>query len=204
MRKLIFGMIAVIGGVVVFSNVSCHEAAPAVIVNDSARMVQRGEYLVSAIGCDDCHSPKRMGPHGPEIVAELRFSGYPADRPLAAWDTNTAKSWALLNQDLTACVGPWGVSFAGNITSDATGIGNWTEQQFIKCLREGKWKGLDSARPLLPPMPWQNLKHLTDEDLGSIFQYLKTTRPVQNTVPAWMPPGKFTMGKQTASLSAKQ
>lgn len=203
MRKIYFAAAALIGIVAIFSNTSCQNAAPVVVVKDSVTMIKRGEYLVSTIGCDDCHSPKKMGPHGPEVDPELRFSGYPASRPLAAWDTNTAKSWALMSQDLTACVGPWGVSFAGNITSDATGIGNWTEQQFIKCLREGKWKGLDSARPLMPPMPWQNFKKLTDEDLSSIYRYLKTTKPVQNTVPAWIPPGKLPIAKQTASLSAK-
>jgi len=195
MRKMIFGIMVIM--------TSCHDATPGVVIKDSATMVKRGEYLVASIGCDDCHSPKKMGPHGPEVDLELRFSGYPAGRPLATWDTNTTKSWALFNQDLTACVGPWGVSFAGNITSDATGIGNWTEQQFVKCLREGKWKGLDSARPLMPPMPWQNFRKLTDEDLKSIYHFLKTTKPVNNTVPAWMPPGKFSMVKQAASLSAK-
>ena len=47
-----------------------------------AEMVKRGEYLVASIGCDDCHSPKKMGPNGPELVPELRLSGYPSDRPL--------------------------------------------------------------------------------------------------------------------------
>jgi len=188
MRKIIFGGMAVAIAGVIFTNVSCHEVTA--VTDDSARKVKRGEYLVASIGCDDCHSPKKMGPNGPEVDAALRFSGYPAGRPLAAWDTNTTKSWALFSQDLTACVGPWGVSFAGNITSDATGIGNWTEQQFIKCLREGKWKGLDEGRPLMPPMPWQNFRKLSDEDLSSIYHYLKTSRPVNNTVPAWIPPGE--------------
>ena len=183
--------------VVIFSNVSCHEAGK------EEKMVKRGEYLVTTIGCDDCHSPKKLGPNGPEVDMELRFSGYPASRPLANFDTMTAKSWALFSQDLTACVGPWGISFSGNITSDATGIGNWTEQQFIKCIRQGKWKGLDSARPLMPPMPWQNFARLTDEDLSSIYRYLKTTKPVKNTVPAWIPPGAKPAGKQMAMLSAK-
>jgi hypothetical protein len=171
-----------------FTNISCHDLAKGNGIGgtspDSAISVKRGEYLVSAIGCDDCHSPKKMGPHGPEVEPALRLSGYPAGRPLPAYDTNATKNWALFSLDLTACAGPWGVSFSGNITSDATGIGNWTEQQFIRCLREGKWKGLDSARPLLPPMPWQSFRRLTDEDLSSIYRYLKTTIPVNNTVPA--------------------
>src|ERR1700754_3884436 len=152
-------------------------------VGDPVQLVKRGRYLVSAIGCDDCHSPKKMGPHGPEIDTNLRFSGYPANRPLPDFNISAAAQWVLFCGDLTAAVGPWGVTFAGNITSDATGIGNWSEAQFIRCLREGKWKGLDGSRALLPPMPWQNFGKLSDRDLRSIFAYLKTTKPVNNTVP---------------------
>jgi len=150
--------------------------------------VKRGEYLVNSIGCDDCHSPKVMGPNEPEIIESLRFSGYPADRAIQKADTNTVKNgWMLLGGDLTSAVGPWGMSFAANISSDETGIGNWSEEQFIKALREGKYKGLDGSRPLLPPMPWFVYKNMTDEDLKSIFAYLKSTKPVQNTVPAPKP-----------------
>jgi len=157
-------------------------------IADPVQLVKRGQYLVSAIGCDDCHSPKKMGLHGPEIDSALRFSGYPASRPVPAYDTNTIKTWVLFGGDLTSAVGPWGVSFAANITSDPTGIGNWTEAQFIRCICEGKWKGLEQGRPLLPPMPWQNFSKLTYEDLRCIYAYLKTTKPVKNTVPQPIPP----------------
>ncbi len=150
-----------------------------------AELVKRGEYLVNSIGCDDCHSPKRMGAHEPEIIEELRFSGYPSERPVQEVDTNSVKrGWMLLGADLTSAVGPWGMSFTANISSDATGIGNWKEEQFIKALREGKYKGLDGSRPLLPPMPWFVYKNMTDDDLRSIFAYLKSSKPVQNVVPA--------------------
>lgn len=155
---------------------------------DSANKVQRGAYLVNTMGCDDCHSPKKFGPKGPEIDTNLRFGGYPAGRPLPPFDTATAHKWILFAGDLTAAAGPWGVSFSANISSDPTGIGNWTEAQFIRCLREGKWLGLD-GRPLLPPMPWQNFARLTDRDLKSIYAFLKTTKPVNNTVPQPIPPG---------------
>ena len=158
-------------------------------IGDPVQLVKRGQYLVNAIGCDDCHSPKKMGPHGPEIDSALRFSGYPASRPLPGYDTGTARNWMLLCGDLTAAAGPWGVSFAANITSDPTGIGNWSEEQFIRCIREGKWKGLEQARPLLPPMPWQNFRRLSYEDLRCIYAFLKTTKPVHNTVPQAIPPG---------------
>lgn len=154
------------------------------VKTDSAAQVKRGEYLVSIVGCDDCHSPKRMGEHGPEIIPELRLSGYPSTRPIQKADSNVIKQgWVLMGPDLTSTVGPWGVSFAANLTSDVTGIGNWKEENFIKSIREGKLKGLDGSRPLLPPMPWFVYKNMTDDDLKAIFAYLKTIKPVDNVVP---------------------
>ena len=89
--------------------------------------------------------------------------------------------------DFTASIGVWGVSFAGNLTSDATGIGNWTEENFLRAIRHGKLKGLQNGRDILPPMPWQVYKNMKDEDLKAIFAYLKTTKPVENIVPAPRP-----------------
>lgn len=151
---------------------------------DSLQLVEKGQYLVSIIGCDDCHSPKKMGPRGPELIPELRLSGYPADRPIMQPDSNVIKQgWSLFGADLTMAAGPWGLSFASNITSDETGIGNWTEANFFTAMREGKAKGLKDNRPLLPPMPWINFKNMTDEDLRAMFYYLKSTKPVKNVVP---------------------
>jgi len=150
--------------------------------------VKRGEYLVNAVGCDDCHSPKRMGKHEPEIIPELRFSGSPSTAQLPSVNTGEIKKgWMLFAPDLTSAAGPWGQSYAANISSDATGIGNWKEEQFIKALREGKYKGLDNTRPLLPPMPWFVYKNFSDDDLKSIFAFLKSTNPVHNIVPAPKP-----------------
>lgn len=147
--------------------------------------VERGAYLVNGMGCDDCHSPKKMGPQGPEVDPELRMSGHPADQPLAKVnDPSIIKDYALFAMSLTAAVGPWGTSYAANLTPDETGIGTWTEEQFLKAIREGKLKGMDNTRPLLPPMPWFMYKNLNDDDLKSIFAYLKTLKPVKNVVPA--------------------
>ncbi len=147
-------------------------------------LVKRGSYLVNAMGCDDCHSPKKMGPNGPEPDMEHRFSGHPANATIGKIDTTAIKNgWLWFTGDLTACVGPWGVSFAANISSDATGIGNWSEAQFMKALRHGKFKGMDESRPLLPPMPWQNYRNLNDDDIKAVFAYLKTSKPIANVVP---------------------
>ncbi len=159
-----------------------------IAVMDTAAKVARGNYLVTSIGCDDCHSPKKMGPQGPELIPELRFSGFTSGNALPAIDVNQIKKgWVLFSPDFTASAGDWGVSFSANLTPDDTGIGNWQENQFIKAIREGKSKGLAGSRGLLPPMPWFHYKNLTDDDLKAIFAYLKTTRPVSNIPPAPIP-----------------
>jgi hypothetical protein len=150
--------------------------------------VARGEYLVNVLGCHDCHSPKTMTPDGPVPDPARLLSGFPSDQVLAQYDMETAKSYVLFSMDLTSATGPWGTSFAANLTPDETGIGSWSEDQFLKALKQGKWKGMDGARQLLPPMPWQGFAHLPDEDVLAIFAYLKSIQPVDNVVPLPIPP----------------
>jgi hypothetical protein len=155
-------------------------------------LIKRGEYLVQITGCNDCHSPKRMGANGPEIIPELMLSGYSSKTPLPKADkTFLTAGFASFAPDLTAAAGPWGISFAGNITSDATGIGGWTEDQFKKALTQGKFKGQDGGRMLLPPMPWINYTNMSDEDLKAIFTYLQSVKGVNNVVPLPVAPDKI-------------
>ena len=88
----------------------------------------------------------------------------------------------------SANVGSWGVSFGANITSDASGIGNWPEENFIRAMKRGKYKGIEGARTLLPPMPWADFSNLTDDDVIAIHAFLITTKPVRNIVPAAIAP----------------
>jgi len=168
-------------------------AQPAVSKED---LIKKGEYLVSTIGCGDCHSPKKMGQRGPEVIPELMLSGYPGERPVPKISVEALKNgWGMFTPDLTSFVGPWGESFAGNITPDQTGIGNWTEEQFKKAITQGKFKGLDGGRMLLPPMPWQNWVNMKDEDVKAIYAYLKSIPPVKNIVPPPIPPETLMAGK---------
>lgn len=144
----------------------------------------RGKYLVGIMGCNDCHSPKRMGENGPEIISELLLSGYPSERPVINFDSPLLKEgFGMFYPDLTAAAGLWGISFAGNLTPDATGIGNWTKEQFKIALTQGKFKGLENGRLLLPPMPWFNYTEMKDEDIRAVFRYLQSIDPVENVVP---------------------
>ena len=151
--------------------------------------VKRGEYLVTVIGCNDCHSPKIMTEYGPAPDPERLLSGHPADEKMAdVADKSVLKNYALFNMSLSASVGPWGTSFAANLTPDGTGIGNWSLNQFKKAMREGKFKGMENGRMLLPPMPWPNFKAMNNEDLEAIWAYLNSIPAVRNIVPAPVPP----------------
>ncbi len=155
-------------------------------------LVKRGEYLVTIMGCHDCHSPKAMGPNGPEIIPELMLSGFQSTNPIVKFtDPMIKEGFAMFYPDLTASAGPWGVSFSANLTPDPTGIGTWTEEQFKIALKQGKFKGIEGARMLLPPMPWFNFTEIKDEDASAIFAYLKSVKPVSNVVPLPIPPDQM-------------
>jgi mono/diheme cytochrome c family protein len=155
-----------------------------------ARQVERGRYLINLGGCHDCHSPKASSPRGPIPHPMKLLSGHQADAPIPAVPRDAlgkGKWMALTNEDLTAWAGPWGVSFAANLTPDpGTGLGGWTEELFISTMRTGKHMG--TGREILPPMPWQNLAEVNDQDLKDMFAYLRSLTPVKNLVPQPLPP----------------
>jgi len=173
------------------SNQTQEAAAPAeaeqfASVATQQEKIKRGEYLVTIAGCHDCHTPKIMTPQGPALDTGRILSGYNSNVAFVPADSNITRTgqWVLFNADLTAGTGPWGTTFAANLTPDPTGMGGWTFENFKTALRKGKYKGLENSRPLLPPMPWQNLQHLTDEDMECMFDYLQSLKPVNNRVPA--------------------
>jgi hypothetical protein len=147
--------------------------------------VKWGEHIVLLSGCNDCHTPKKMGPNGPEPDMTLMLSGHPAQMPPPAFDAKeAAKKGLIVTQTFTAWTGPWGTTFAANLTPDSTGLGSWKEEQFIKALKEKKWMGLDNTRPLMPPMSMMPVTLSSDDELKAIFAYLKTVPPIHNIQPA--------------------
>jgi len=150
-------------------------------------LVQRGKYLVTAMGCNDCHTPWKLGAEGPGPDWSRMLSGHPADASLpappaasAAWPTAVAAT-------MTAWSGPWGTSFTANLTPDKeTGLGSWTVEEFIGALRSGRHQG--RGRQILPPMPYPMIRQLTDADLQAIFAYLQSIPAIANKVPEPLPP----------------
>ena len=128
--------------------------------------LQRGEYLVQISGCHDCHTPGGM-------YGQPDFK-----RSLAGSDLG----WQ----------GPWGISYAPNLTPDPeTGLGTWTNTEIERALRSGVKK---DGSPIAPPMPSPDFAHLTPEDMGSLIAYLKTLPPVRHQVPARVPPNGTAKG----------
>lgn len=186
------------GAAVIFALAYCtRETTQPAPITESPEVLQarikRGEYLVTVGGCNDCHTPKIMTPQGPQEDHSRLLSGHPSSEALPAITDKkmiAPGNWVLCDFNSTAWVGPWGTSFTANLTPDDTGIGTWDYAQFEKAIREGKSKGLDGTRPLLPPMPWFNYAKMTDEDLRAVFAYLKSIPPVKNVVPNPIPPAE--------------
>jgi hypothetical protein len=138
--------------------------------NGFESQVKWGEHLVIVSACHDCHSPKRMTPMGPVLDSTRLLAGHIAGSPEPVVNKKDMQAKGLVvTSDLTAWVGPWGTSYTANLTSDETGIGNWSEAQFIFALRQGKYKGMAESRNLLPPMPWDMYRNFTDNEMKAIF-----------------------------------
>lgn len=72
--------------------------------------------------------------------------------------------------------GPWGTTYAANL------------RLALDALSEAQW--LDRARaPMKPPMPWFNLRAMTDDDLLAIHAYVRALGPAGAPAPAYAPPG---------------
>ena len=164
-------------------------STPAPAAAPAVSQVERGHMLIVGGGCHDCHTPKKIGPNGPEPDMSKMLSGHPESagvpkpfkpQPGQPWTTHT-------NDHLTAWSGAWGVSFAANLTPDMnTGLGIWTEDMFVAALKQGKHMG--KSRPILPPMPWNWYGQLPDDDLKAMFAYLKSIPAVANRVPIPLSP----------------
>jgi len=151
--------------------------------------IERGRMLIVGGGCHDCHTPKKMGPNGPEADMDRMLSGHPASEGVPQpFKPIQGSPWVIhINSHLTAWSGDWGVSFAANLTPDEnTGLGIWTEDMFLAALKTGKHMG--KSRPILPPMPWNWYGQLPDEDLKAMFAYLKSIKPISNRVPVPLGP----------------
>lgn len=160
----------------------------AIAATPAPEELKRGEMLVLTLGCHDCHTPFKMGAQGPEPDMSRMLSGHPEQLKLPPPPKMDVATWAWVGSATnTAFAGPWGISYAANLTADAdTGLGKWTEQMFIASIKTGKHLG--TSRPIMPPMPWQAYSHLSEKDLKAVFAYLRTVPVIRNQAPYYAPP----------------
>ena len=163
--------------------VSPGTALEPVSAEKNAARIERGAYLVTTMGCNDCHTPWKLGPAGPEPDMTRALTGHPSDMVMPPPPALPPGPWIWMGAATnTAFAGPWGVSFTANLTPDPeTGLGKWTEDMFIQTLRTARHEG--KGRPILPPMPVKMIGQLNDEDLKSLYAYLQSLAPVKNRVP---------------------
>ena len=127
------------------------------------------EPILTPVPPSDLSSPVKRGEHLVKI-AGCGDCHTPQDRgqPLAGMELGGGQIFD----------GPWGKVAAANLTPDPSGIPYYDETMFLQAIRTGYVK----ARPLNPIMPWHIYRNMTDEDLQSIFAYLKTLKPVKHLV----------------------
>jgi mono/diheme cytochrome c family protein len=119
----------------------------------------RGEYLVEGVAhCFQCHSDHDMSKFDVPIKDGMKGAGWIMDK----------------SEGLGTVVAP-------NITPDKeTGIGNWTDDEIARAIREGVSR---DGHALFPIMPYENFREMSDEDLASVVVYLRTIPAVRNVLP---------------------
>ncbi len=126
--------------------------------SDAASGVERGRYLVTMGGCTDCHTRREQG----NPVPGMEFAGG-VEFPLPSG----------------------GVVRSANLTPDSSGLASWSKEVFV-----ARFKAMRAASAAFPvkkgefnsPMPWTRYAGMTDEDLGAVYDYLRTLTPVKNEV----------------------
>ena len=120
----------------------------------------RGRYIVEhEAACVDCHSPHDWSKHDAPITSGMEGAG----------------------QDMSGLKGLPGYVVAPNLAPDPeTGSGTWSDDALARAIREGI--GHD-GRALFPMMPYENYRHMPDEDLASVVVFLRSLPPVRNPLP---------------------
>lgn len=115
-------------------------------------LVARGRYLAGLAGCAQCHTP--FGPGGPDL-ARAYAGGLEVPEEFGTWRSP-------------------------NITPDRkTGIGDWTDEEIVAAVREGK---RPDGSQLFPIMPYLFYNVLSDADSRALVAFLRSLKPVEHAV----------------------
>ena len=127
-------------------------------VSMSPERIARGRYIYELGDCDGCHSKLDTS----KLYLPLIESGRGKGMDLAG-------------------MGLPGKVYAPNITPDPeTGLGNWTDGEKIRAIREGVSR---DGRALFSMMPYEDFRYLSDEDVEALVAYMNTLTPIRNQLP---------------------
>ncbi len=130
---------------------------------ETTNMVDYGKYMLTAAACFDCHTKQDKG----KFVGEPYAGGFEFRFPDGS------------------------KTISANITPHATGIGHWTQEQFVRRFKQ--YADSSYTNPTVAPgefqtvMPWTMYAGMTEQDLAAMYQYLKTVAPVDNAGPRFVP-----------------
>lgn len=139
------------------------QKAEPVVMPEPGNTAAYGEYLTNAAACRECHTQEKDG----QIIPELAFAG--------------GRKFEL----------PGGTLVSPNITPHNTGLGYWSKEQFIvrfKAYQDSTYQSpeIDFNTQYTSIMPWMMYSKMTERDLGAIYEYLKTIKPMDNTTTKWV------------------
>lgn len=146
-----------LGGCAVFQAAQREPAD--VMVERTPERIARGEYLANRVmNCMECHTAADPETHA--LLPEYFGAGGKYFGPE---------------------MGLPGKIYSTNLTSDPkSGLGNWTDGEILRAMREGVSK---DGRALFPLMPYMSYRSMSDEDAYSIVAYLRTLEPKENDIP---------------------
>jgi mono/diheme cytochrome c family protein len=159
---VVLAVVALVAGAVMWmaARKPAQNPASSLKVTADAAQLARGKYLVEHVSdCLGCHSD------------HLTTFGFPV-KP-----GSEGQGGFVFDEKL----GFPGVVAAQNITPDPEfGLGKWTDGEIVRAFREGVDRKGDA---LFPMMPYQHLRNMSDDDAHAVVAYLRTLKPVHNSVP---------------------
>jgi mono/diheme cytochrome c family protein len=115
---------------------------------------ERGRYVVTIAGCNDCHTQG------------YAMSGGNVDE--SKWLTGDSLGWR----------GPWGTTYPVNL------------RLYMQNISEKEWVAKAKTLETRPPMPWFNVRRMSDADLRAIHRYIRSLGPAGEPAPAFVPPNQ--------------
>lgn len=158
---ILSGVLVLAGGGVGFLYLKKPATRPAadIRIQVTSERLARGKYIFNLADCDGCHSPRDFSRFDGPAIQSRRGAG----------------------NVFPPAMGLPGTIAPPNITPDAeTGIGSWTDGEKIRAIRDGVDR---EGRTLFPMMPYENFRHMSDEDVYSLVAYLDSLPAVRNVVP---------------------